>query len=144
MANRLEGQRKHRCTTMLFRQGNPSQRICAQEIVVSAPCFRGHSKERATSRSPLNFPKGYNMYQVVRRERRPVHNLQPSSPPRFHLLRLGSGAQTEQLRTWWNKRPCARTWIGGRAYFTELVGGIVFDEEADRAHPAPMPAVAET
>lgn len=39
---------------------------------------------------------------------------------------------------------CAFTWVGGRAYFTELAGGIVFDEEADRAHPAPMPAVGET
>lgn len=35
------------------------------------------------------------------------------------------------------------TWIGGRANFAELTGGIIFDEEAHRTHPAPVPAVAE-
>lgn len=32
------------------------------------------------------------------------------------------------------------TWIRSCAYFAELAGGRVFDEEADGAHPAPMTA----
>lgn len=39
---------------------------------------------------------------------------------------------------------CACTWIGSRANFAELTGGVIFDEEADRTHPAPVPTVIET